>query len=200
MSIDPTDASSTPRCTATAKGTGQRCKRRPIPGGTVCVKHGGGAPAVRAAAERRQLEAAAGAVLAGMVWNPAAAPVTDNVLEMQRLAGSMRQAVDVLGGRLEDGDPCEECGRGAGADLDSVTGTAWLRVLRELRQLLADMQRLGIAERAVELEADRVRLIAVALGRVFDVLGLDVEQRGVGTRVLLEELRAAAVAGEVAES
>jgi hypothetical protein len=199
MSVDHKEDLEQPRCTATAKGTGERCKRRPIPGGTVCVKHGGGAPAVRAAAERRQLEAAAGAVLSKLVWDPAAAPVTDNVSEMQRLAGSMRQAVDVLGGRLEDGTPCEECGRGAGADLDSVTGTAWLRVLRELRQLLADMQRLGIAERAVELEADRVRLIALALGRVFDALGLDVEQRGVGTRVLLAELRAGAVAGEVAD-
>lgn len=42
-----------PRCTATAKGSGLQCKRRPIPGGTVCVKHGGGAPQVRQAAERR---------------------------------------------------------------------------------------------------------------------------------------------------
>jgi hypothetical protein len=49
---DPTDA---PRCTATAKGSRQRCKRRPIPGGTVCVKHGGGAPQVKAKAMDRLL-------------------------------------------------------------------------------------------------------------------------------------------------
>lgn len=181
------------RCTARSKQSGERCKRAAIVGGTVCSMHGGKSPAVAAAAERRQLEAAAGAVLSKLVWDPAAVPVTDNVSEMQRLAGSMRAAVDVLGGRLEGEELCEECGRGA-ADLDSVTGTAWMRVLRELRQLLVDMQRLGIAERAVELEADRVRLIALALGRVFDALGLDVEQRGVGTRVLLQELRAGAVA------
>jgi hypothetical protein len=35
------------QCTATARGTGERCRRRVI-GGTVCVKHGGGAPQVRA--------------------------------------------------------------------------------------------------------------------------------------------------------
>lgn len=40
-------------CTATAKGSRQRCKRRPIPGGTVCVKHGGGAPQVQLAASER---------------------------------------------------------------------------------------------------------------------------------------------------
>ncbi len=47
---DHTDAR---QCTATAKGSRQRCKRRPIPGGTVCVKHGGGAPQVQAAARIR---------------------------------------------------------------------------------------------------------------------------------------------------
>ncbi len=45
----------TPRrqCTAKAKGTGKRCRQRPIRGGTVCHKHGGSAPQVKAAAARR---------------------------------------------------------------------------------------------------------------------------------------------------
>lgn len=41
------------QCTATAKGTGKQCKRSPIPGGTVCVKHGGGAPQVQKSARDR---------------------------------------------------------------------------------------------------------------------------------------------------
>jgi hypothetical protein len=45
----------TPRCTATSKQSGQRCKRRPIPGGPVCVIHGGAAPQVKAAAQARLL-------------------------------------------------------------------------------------------------------------------------------------------------
>ncbi len=45
----PLDTSYTP-CTATSKQSGVRCKRRPIPGGTVCVMHGGKAPHVQAAA------------------------------------------------------------------------------------------------------------------------------------------------------
>lgn len=40
-------------CTATAKGSGKRCKRRPIPGGFVCKKHGGGAPQVQRSAKER---------------------------------------------------------------------------------------------------------------------------------------------------
>lgn len=56
------------RCVGTAKSTGERCRRPPVPGATVCVKHGGGAPQVQAAARRRLLtkavEADANAVLA----------------------------------------------------------------------------------------------------------------------------------------
>jgi hypothetical protein len=48
-----------PRCTATSIMTGERCKRRPHPGSNTCVKHGSGAPQVRAAAERRLADAKA---------------------------------------------------------------------------------------------------------------------------------------------
>jgi hypothetical protein len=54
--MDTADHTDAPRCTATAKGSGNRCKRRPIPGGNVCVKHGGGAPQVQLKA-RQRLEA-----------------------------------------------------------------------------------------------------------------------------------------------
>lgn len=43
----------TPRCTATSKQSGQRCKRAPIVGGTVCRMHGGAAPQVKQAALAR---------------------------------------------------------------------------------------------------------------------------------------------------
>lgn len=41
------------RCTAHSKTTGVQCKRFAIPGGNVCKKHGGGAPAVKAKAAIR---------------------------------------------------------------------------------------------------------------------------------------------------
>lgn len=41
------------QCTAKAKSTGKRCEQSAIRGGTVCWKHGGAAPQVKAAAERR---------------------------------------------------------------------------------------------------------------------------------------------------
>ncbi len=51
--MDGTNHTDRRQCTATAKGTGKQCKRSPIPGGTVCVKHGGGAPQVKKAARER---------------------------------------------------------------------------------------------------------------------------------------------------
>ncbi len=41
------------RCSARKAGTGQSCKAWAISGGSVCVYHGGRAPAVREAARRR---------------------------------------------------------------------------------------------------------------------------------------------------
>jgi hypothetical protein len=48
-----------PRCTGRSSRTGKPCKKDAIKGGTVCSTHGGKAPQVKAAAERRQQEAAA---------------------------------------------------------------------------------------------------------------------------------------------
>lgn len=45
-------------CTAKAKSTGERCGRAPIPGGSVCLFHGGGTRKARAAGRRRLAEAA----------------------------------------------------------------------------------------------------------------------------------------------
>ena len=48
--------SSAPRCTAHARSTGERCGNRPIPGGTGCRFHDGGATAVRRRARLRLAE------------------------------------------------------------------------------------------------------------------------------------------------
>lgn len=49
----PSDEGGPARCTARSKRSGVRCKRFPIPGGTVCRMHGGAAPQVKAKALER---------------------------------------------------------------------------------------------------------------------------------------------------
>lgn len=68
-----------------------------------------------------------------------------------------------------------------------------LRIMERRSKLLGLDHADGIAERALELEAGKVRLIALAVGRMFDELGLTEEQRARGVEILLAELRAAEV-------
>lgn len=170
------------RCAAHNRRGGP-CGEWPKTGQRVCHLHGGGKPAAIANGERREQERQAEQMLAKL-WNPDATPITDSVGEMQRLAGSMRHSVDVLGRRL-DAD-----------ELEPVSATAWLRVLRELRTLLADMKRLGIAEYAVNVEAAKVKLMSVAFARALDVLEPSTEDREQATGVFLTELRSAAEVSE----
>jgi hypothetical protein len=59
---DPMDTPTGRRqCTAHAR-SGERCKNRPVPGGTVCRMHGGAAPAVRNRARLRLLSLAEPAI------------------------------------------------------------------------------------------------------------------------------------------
>lgn len=55
----------TNQCTATAKSTGERCKRDAIPGGEVCTIHGGSASQVQEKAQER-LDRMADSVTADM--------------------------------------------------------------------------------------------------------------------------------------
>lgn len=186
------------RCSAKSKQSGERCKRAPIVGGTVCVMHGGKAPAVQAAAEARVVEAAAVKVLS-KVWDPQAKPVTNAVAAMQKLAGQTEQAADVLGSRIGSGEPaCEECGRGDLA-MNSAEAVAWLRVLREHRQLLEAMERLGIAERYLQFEeAQASQIVAAATGAIAEI-GLSPEDRERFLGMFLELLAPGpTVPGEVA--
>lgn len=172
------------RCTAKSKRSGKRCRRAAIRGGWVCASHGARSPQVKAAAQRRVAEAYAAELLADSLWNVGAAPTTDPVDSLQRLAGKLEQAVDVLGMRAEAGDA------------ETPTGEVWLRAASELRKLLADMARLGIAERHVELERRKVALVAAAFGAALDLLSLDSADRDRVARRFIESLRAQQAAEE----
>ena len=77
---------------------------------------------------------------------------------------------------------------GDGRALDRV-----LRIMERRANLLGLDHAHGIAERSLELEAGRIRLMALAFGRALDSLDppLTDDQRGQVTAVFLGELRAA---------
>ena len=143
----------------------------------MCHFHGGATKAAKAAAARRVAEVAAADLLA-VIWNPDAAPVEDNVLAMKRLAGQLTHAVDVLGGRL------------GADDLDGATSIAWGKVLRELRQLLVAMERLGIEQRYVELQQAQAAIVVAAFRAGMDTIGSELlpATRDAATRAFLAAL------------
>jgi hypothetical protein len=143
------------RCRGTSKQSGERCKRAAIPGGRVCVMHGGASPQARAAAQRRQAEAQATAALQ-VIWNPDAAPVTDPVAALAALAGKLEHAVDVLGARVEV------------SDMDGTTALAWSRSMRELRSALEALERLGLQERQVRVAELAGQQLAAVVRAVLD--------------------------------
>jgi hypothetical protein len=166
------------RCRATAR-SGQRCKRYAIPGGRVCVMHGGATPAVRAAARRRLAEAEATAVLES-IWDPDAAPVTDPIEALAALAGKAQHAVDVLGAMVTTGQ------------LDGAAAVVWSKLIRETRQMLEALDRLGLEERRVRLAEQAGAELAALVRRVLDQLGLTPEQQALASTVVPAEFRAIA--------
>src|SRR5579872_717905 len=86
-----------PRCTATAKQTGERCRNRPVPGGTVCRIHGGGALQVRRKAYERLADRDARRMLRRL-GQPE--PLGHPVEELLAIAAEARAWLGVLRSRL----------------------------------------------------------------------------------------------------
>lgn len=177
----------TPRCTATSKQSGERCKRRPVPGLTVCVMHGGKSPAAQDKAARVQAEQAADSSLRKLwVGLDEARPVKDPVAAMERLAGALEQLVDEAGAKVARLEHVA-----GGKDLTQLRAEVVLleRALGHLRALLVDMARLGLAERQVELQQEQAQLVTSAfMGALAVLSGLLPADRDLAVRTFLSGL------------
>ena len=148
------------RCSAHTRA-GRPCGQPPMRGQRVCKMHGGKSPGARENAEQRELEAKASVEVDKLLWRGLANahPVKDPVGSLERLAGALEQAVDVVGGRVNDLGSVA-----SGSSMQQLRGEVVLleRLLGQLRQALDAMARLGIAERHVELEQERAHLVTAA--------------------------------------
>jgi hypothetical protein len=177
------------RCSAT-NAAGVRCAKAAMLGGTVCRSHGGAAPQVRAAAERRLAEQQAAASIADVVVAPienpleALAQVAEEALAFQRHAAAKVAELTSL------------------EDVAPATRVEYLRPLVALYErsidrsakLLADWVRLGFDERMVAMNERQAALVAEVVRAVLDApeLALTDEQRETGRTVAAGHLRAVA--------
>lgn len=187
------------RCVARTS-SGNPCRRAPIRGGTVCPSHGGRAPQVKAAAERRQtaqaLEADARAVLAF----EAVQPVEDPVLALAELAAEVRATVRALGQRVNAlQDPRYV------SPLGTEQTRAELTLLGQyqdrLARMLTALGQFDLDERRVRLTEAQVRAVAHVVERLLGFLALppqrDTEARAEVGR-LFRELATAEAEGRAA--
>lgn len=171
------------RCKAKAR-SGERCKRSAIPGGFVCVMHGGASPAARAAADRRKAEAEVVA-LTEVIWSTDAPPVSNPIESLLRLAGRLEHAANVLGARVDT------------VGLEQATAAAWLRVLRELRQALDVLGRLDLERRSIELQAEQSDVIVTAFRAAVALAELLPVERDLVVRAFLDGLQPLTSGGQV---
>jgi hypothetical protein len=131
------------RCVATASTTGERCRKAPVRGATVCWTHGGAVGRVKAAAARRVAESAAMAVYERYSAN-GDGPAVDVIRELARLAAEVRRFADFTGARVEaltagEWRPDEPR---AAAEL-----SLYERAVDRASRLMVDLARLGIDAR-----------------------------------------------------
>ncbi|MCV7683442.1 hypothetical protein M3C12_008540 [Micrococcus luteus] len=179
---------------------GNPCRRAPILGGEVCPSHGGRAPQVKAAAERRHaaqaLEADARAVLAF----EAVEPIADPVLALAELAAEVRATLRALGQRVNAlQDPRYV------SPLGTEQTRAELTLLGQyqdrLARMLTALGQFDLDERRVRLTEAQVAGVAHVMDRLLMFLALppqrDAEARAEVGR-LFRELAAAETEGRAA--
>jgi hypothetical protein len=195
------------RCVARSKQSGEQCKRAPIVAGTVCSMHGGRAPAVMAAAERRAQQGAlhAAAVTYGL---PVDVSPTQALLdEVQWTAGHVAWLRD----RIQELEQSElTWGRSEYREGAGEKGSEWKSVEkagpnvllelyeRERRHLVAVTTAAlsaGIEERRVRLAEHQGQIVAQALKLALTDLGHDPSDPAV-LKVVATRLRELAAGGQ----
>ncbi|QZY83673.1 hypothetical protein K7G68_08915 [Micrococcus luteus] len=155
---------------------GNPCRRAPILGGEVCPSHGGRAPQVKAAAERRHaaqaLEADARAVLAF----EAVEPIADPVLALAELAAEVRATLRALGQRVNAlQDPRYV------SPLGTEQTRAELTLLGQyqdrLARMLTALGQFDLDDRRVRITEAQAAVVVQVLDRLFAFLDLEPQRK-----------------------
>ncbi|WP_334665777.1 HGGxSTG domain-containing protein [Streptomyces cyaneofuscatus] len=193
------------RCTARTR-SGGRCRGMAVTGATVCRMHGGAAPQVRAAGQRR--EATAEFL---RTYGDVDGPQEDPAVVVSRL---IRQASGHVAWLLERVQETEaealvwgmtseverQGGEFPGVDTTySAAVNGWVRLYGEERDRLLKMcdlaARMGVNERLVTIAEVQTKIMFEAMNRALDALELTAAQRARVPDVMAGLLRGMAVEG-----
>ena len=188
------------RCQARSKSRGgARCGNWAVTGSRVCRIHGGSAGQVRRAAARRleveQVEADVNATLA----HAGIAPIDDPILELGRLAAEAVAFKDALAARVNSLRQVRYSAPGSGAEQLRAEVQLLERAEDRAGRLLALLVSSGFREREVRVSEQQGALVALAMKRILERLGLDPREPSVAGVVVeeLTRLESATVPGRV---
>lgn len=189
------------QCTAKAKQSGNRCKRAPAQGATVCNIHGGAAGPVKAkAAERTQQEAARRALMALGEPEPIdpAQALLDLIAwkygEVRWLRDKVQAVKDevLVWGATEHREGMAQEGP-VSVTTEKAAPNVWWSLLRQAEDQLSEYAskalRAGVAERQIRLAEGQGAAIAGAVNMILDRLQLTAAQRGLVPTVVPEAFR-----------
>lgn len=193
------------------KRDGNPCGAPPIKGGKRCVRHGGKAPQVKAAAERRlaeqaavkQMETAVRTLGLPIDIDPGKALLDEIHWTAGHVAWLREKVQELEAEQLVWGKEKHEDGVGPQGIVDVTTEKAdpsvWYELYMKEREHLAKVcalaLRAGIEERKVKLAESQGALVADAIRRILGALGLSPEQQRLVPEIVPRELRILAGGG-----
>lgn len=179
-SVDPTTGICTKcgqvheRCAGHNK-TGKPCRKYPINGGTVCMTHGGAAPQVRAAANRRLAAGEAERSLRKTLADVDVHEITDPVDTFRRITSEVIALKDFFAERVADlNDELRFTDKRGNEQLDARVAL-YERALNRSGKFLETWIRLGMEERLTRVQEQLARDVGNALLAAAAELGLDAE-------------------------
>jgi hypothetical protein len=173
------------RCSARSSRTGDPCKLWAIRGGTVCNKHGGRAPQVKAAAEARRVEQDIAATLGKLDIRPVHDPLT----ALAELAGEITAWKELAAERVAALKDLAARNFLSGSDEVHAEIQVYERALDRCVHVLATIARLNIDERLVKISQQQADLVKQALLGALDDAGLPREQQREAAGHLARRLR-----------
>jgi hypothetical protein len=176
------------RCTATAKTTGQRCRKQATAGG-VCRMHG------RNNAVKRKKAAYDMTNSFAKLYDPEAPPITDPIGELQRLGAIARKAMDVAGEKVNELSRWEHEDDKGSAVLKAEI-QVFLHLMKQSESVLTSLAKLNLDERKVTI-AERE---SQALVGVFDAVRDAIELALTPAQRRVWDVVVGRVIGEITES
>lgn len=168
-----------PRCTATSKRSGQRCKRLPSPGAKTCYIHGG----KTAKAAGRVAEQQARTELARLDLPP----VEDALSELAKITGQVIGFKDQVAERVNELTSIRYSTEG-GEQLRAEVAL-WERALDRCERFLTAMARLNIDERLAKISGERAEFIFTVLTTALDRVGIEPKQADLVLTAVDDEFR-----------